>query len=193
MKEFDELIEVADTLMGPGGCPWDHKQTFASLKPYVLEEAHEVLEAVDRQEDKEMIEELGDLLYTVIFYAKIAQKEKRFSIREILTAIKEKLIRRHPHVFGDASNEMDEVVKNWEKIKKEEKKERKSPFDGIPKTLPSLHRAQMMCKRGGLFIEKPKTEQEEYAAKILEMVLEANEKKIDLEGALREILNRTQA
>lgn len=191
MKEFDELLDVATKLNGPGGCPWDQSQTFDSLRPYILEEAHEALEAIDEGKDEEIVEELGDLLYTVLFYGKIAEKEKRFSIQDILRSIKEKLVRRHPHVFGDASNEMEEIKKNWEKIKLEEKKERKTPFDGIPKSMPSLHRAQMVFDRGEIEFEAPATEKEEYAHKILSIVKEARGKKIDVESALREILNST--
>ena len=92
MQAFDDLLKVAQVLNGPTGCPWDLKQTFFSLQPYVLEEAHEVVEAVDSQNDKEIVEELGDLLYTVIFYAKIAEKEFRFSMEEIVKCVTDKLI-----------------------------------------------------------------------------------------------------
>src|SRR5579872_4545447 len=141
MKQFDALLEVADKLLSPGGCPWDRKQNFYSLQPYVLEEAHEVIEAVDSKDDKKIIEELGDLLYTVIFYGKLAELEGRFSLKEILEVIKEKLIRRHPHIFGDVKVEdADEVLRNWEAIKRQESghEKRKSAVDGVPPTLPTL-------------------------------------------------------
>src|SRR3989339_1148864 len=129
MKQFDELWDVATRLNSSEGCPWDLKQTFISLQPYVLEEAHEVVEAVDRGMDKEIVEELGDLLYTVLFYAKVAEKEGRFSIEEILKTVKEKLIRRHPHVFENLKVETEEeVVRNWEKIKKETEGKVKKEF-----------------------------------------------------------------
>src|SRR5579863_10005397 len=144
MDQFDSLLRVAETLLGPGGCPWDQKQTFASLQPYVLEEAHEVIEAIDADDDGKMVEELGDLLYTVIFYGKLAEKTGRFSLVDIVNAIEEKLIRRHPHVFGEVKVEgADEVLKNWEKIKLEEKGDKRpeSVLDGIPPTLPLVTRA----------------------------------------------------
>src|ERR1700720_2855460 len=122
MEQFDELLHVAEKLLSPEGCPWDLKQTFQSLQPYVLEEAHEVIEAVDLDDDQKIVEELGDLLYTIIFYGKLAEKTRRFSMEQIVSTVKEKLIRRHPHVFGDVNVEnVDEVVSNWEKIKKQEK------------------------------------------------------------------------
>ena len=114
----------------------------------MLEEAHEVLDAVEERVDSELMEELGDLLYVVIFYSKVAEREKRFTLEEILETIREKLIRRHPHVFGEKKAEnIDEVVKNWNAIKKIEKPERSSALDGIPLNLPALMRAQKMSRR----------------------------------------------
>ena len=125
MYGFEELMEVAQTLNGPDGCLWDQKQTFQSLRPYVLEEAQEVVEAVDSDKNEEIIEELGDLFYTVIFYTMVAKREKRFSIQDVIETLKAKLIRRHPHVFGDAKAEsMEEVIDIWNKVKKEEKKDK---------------------------------------------------------------------
>ena len=150
MEQFDSLLKVAEKLLSPEGCPWDIKQTFASLQPYVLEEAHEVIEAVDAGDDTKIAEELGDLLYIIIFYGKLAEKSGRFSTAHNNSSIKEKLIRRHPHVFGDVKVDgADEVLKNWEKIKLQEKGESKpaSVLDGIPPTLPSLIRAQKIIKR----------------------------------------------
>jgi len=193
MKEFEELMNVARILNSEGGCPWDRKQTFDSLKPYILEEAYEALEALDEGNDEEIIEELGDLLYTVIFYAKVAEREKRFSLKHILGTLRKKLVRRHPHVFGDAKNDMETIKSNWEKIKKEEKKERKSPLDGIPKNLPLLMRAQkvlrQMKKHG---IERGKvigaTREQELALRLLDIASEATIEDIDLESELRKIL-----
>lgn len=195
MKEFDALIEVATRLNGPGGCPWDLKQTFFSLQPYVIEEAHEVIEAVDSNDNEKILEELGDLLYTIIFYGKVAEKENRFTIAEILDCVREKLIRRHPHIFGDVQVEhADEVVQNWEKIKKEEKgiKERKSALDGIPKNLPLLVRTQKALKkirRANSDMLAPKTSEqdseEEIGLRLLEAVLAAEDSEIDAESALR--------
>ena len=149
MNKFDQLLEIAAILNGPNGCLWDHKQTFTTLQQYLLEETREVLEAVDSNDDHKIIEELGDLLYTIIFYAKVAQKQGRFTIEEIIDGVKEKLIRRHPHVFGDQKIDTEEELEqNWEKIKKEEKgKEiRVHAFDGIPPSMPLLAKAQKVLK-----------------------------------------------
>ncbi len=193
MKEFDELLEVANRLHGPNGCPWDHKQTFFSLQPYVLEEAHEVVEAVDGQNDEEIVEELGDLLYTVIFYAKIAEKDGRFTVQEIINSVKDKLIRRHPHVFGSiGSATEEEIVRNWNLIKQEEKgkEHRVSALDGIPDQLPTLSKAQKMVKvfeRTKFdFLENNEIkEEEEIAEDLLRLIQIAEKSGVDIEGALR--------
>ncbi|MBS0628963.1 MAG: MazG family protein [Verrucomicrobia bacterium] len=192
MENFKELIEISDILNSPGGCPWDQKQTFASLRPYVLEEAHEVLDAVDKEDIGEMIEELGDLFYTVIFYAKVAEREKKFSLSDIIDALKAKLIRRHPHVFGEEKAEsMDDVIKTWNRVKAEEKKERKSALDGIPKTLPSLQRAQKIVKKLKLGPQnevQSEDRAEQLAKAIFAIVQTAAEEEIDIESAFREFL-----
>lgn len=203
MKEFDALLEVADKLLGPGGCPWDHTQTFTSLQPYVLEEAHEVIEAVDHNDDQKIIEELGDLLYTVVFYAKLAEQQERFSMREILIAIKDKLIRRHPHIFSGLKVEaVDEIVQNWEKIKKQEKQgeKRESALDGIPATLPTLVKAQKTIKKmirakAPLLAElidqtdaaEPLTEAGAGEA-LIALLVRSEQEEIDVESALRRTL-----
>lgn len=201
MKEFDELMEVAAALNGPNGCPWDHKQTFLSLQPYVIEEAHEVIEAVDSNENDKILEELGDLFYTVVFYAKIAEKEGRFTMVDILNCEREKLIRRHPHVFGEQKIEhAEEVVKRWEKIKKTEKahEARKSALDGIPKTLPSLVKAQKIIKKilrseSSLLSEKQKhlepCSESEVGEALFQWILRAEESGVDAESALRRTLD----
>lgn len=197
MNQFDSLLLIAEKLLGPNGCPWDQKQTFLSLQPYVLEEAHEVIEAVDADDDRKMIEELGDLLYTVIFYGKLGEKTGRFSIEEIIKTIKEKLIRRHPHVFGETKVEnIDQVIKNWEKIKAEEKKEAQysSALDDIPPTLPTLIRAQKVIKRilrsGSELLSKEaqKMTEEEVASQLLKLICVAELNEIDAESALRRSL-----
>lgn len=192
MESFKELIEISDILNSPGGCPWDLKQTFASLRPYILEEAHEVLEAVDNEDEAEMIEELGDLFYTVIFYAKVAEREKKFSMKDIIEALKAKLIRRHPHVFGEEkAQSIDDVIKTWNKVKGEEKKDRKSALDGIPKTLPSLQRAQKMMKKlkkapqsGPIADDRG----QQLAQQIFAIIQTASDEEIDIESAFREFL-----
>lgn len=149
MKEFDELIKVIKTLRGPNGCPWDREQTLESLKPYLLEETYEVLEAMDYA-DERLKSELGDLLLHIIFQADILEEKKIFEIKDVILSLKEKLIRRHPHVFGNIQVEnTSEVLSNWEKIKKEEKehKNRVSILDGIPQSFPALLRAEKLQKK----------------------------------------------
>ncbi len=194
MKEFDSLLEVAEKLLGPQGCPWDQKQTFASLQPYVLEEAHEVVEAVDHDQDDQIVEELGDLLYTIVFYAKLAQAQGRFKMEHIVDAIREKLVRRHPHVFGDIKvSSSDEVVQNWEKIKQGEKSSsgRTSALDGYPPTLPTLIKAQKMIRkmRKAQFPELTSSPQamteSEAAAALFKLLVQCDAGDIDLESGLR--------
>lgn len=199
MQEFDELIQVADTLNNPqGGCPWDLSQTFQTLRSYILEEAHEALEAVDSGDEEHMMEELGDLLYTVVFYAKIAERENRFTLKQILSRLREKLIRRHPHIFGEKRDaSIKEVMQKWEEIKKEEKKDRKSPLDGIPKTLPSLQRAykitRTMKKKGYTPSErKPSNPEEELALQIFSLVAKGAAEGIDVESAFRLLLSEEE-
>ena len=202
MDKFDALLNIAERLLGPQGCPWDQKQTFLSLQPYVLEEAHEVVEAVDSNEDEKIIEELGDLLYTVVFYSKLAEKSGRFSILEIIESIQEKLIRRHPHVFAELKVEgMEEVAINWEKIKAKEKgnKNPRNAFEGIPPTLPSLIRAQKIIKKmqraGSLTSAKQDNCQEgekEIGEQLLDLVIRAENSHVDAESALRRALARLE-
>lgn len=202
MKKFDELLEVATRLNGPNGCPWDHQQTFLTLQPYVLEEAHEVIEAVDSGDDKKIVEELGDLLYTIIFYAKLGEKEQRFEIEDVIESVREKLVRRHPHVFGEVkTDQMEEIISRWEAIKKEEKahENRKSILDGIPRTLPQLVKAQKILKRmrrteSSLLPEKhvePLSE-EKIGKKLLDLILQAVDADIDGESALRHALQELE-
>ncbi len=140
-KNFLELVEIIRRLRAPGGCPWDREQTPKTLKPYVIEEAYEVVEAIDGEDPSEICEELGDLLLQVVLQAQIASEAGQFNIDKVVEGISKKLVHRHPHVFadGDAKN-TDEVLTNWEKLKKEEKQKR-GLFDGLPKSLPMLQRA----------------------------------------------------
>ena len=146
--EFDKLVEVMDRLRAEDGCPWDREQTHASLKPFLLEEAYEVLEAIDLQDDEELCSELGDLLLQVVFHAQIAREEDRFCAADVCRAIVDKLVRRHPHVFGDGrADSSDQVLANWEEIKREERSSRGEPasiLDGVPRHLPALLRAQRL-------------------------------------------------
>jgi tetrapyrrole methylase family protein / MazG family protein len=147
---FQKLTEIVDTLMSEKGCPWDKVQTRESLKPYLVEEVYETLEALDGNNPEEIKDELGDLLYQILFHAKISENNNEFSIKDVVDSISKKMIRRHPHVFQDISLETpEEVVTQWEEIKKSEKNisQRKSILDGIPKHLPGLLRAQKLQKK----------------------------------------------
>jgi len=134
-----------------GGCPWDREQTHESLKPYLIEEAYEVMEAMDQGDDEAFKEELGDLLLQVVFHARIAEERGRFDIGDVLTAHVEKLKRRHPHVFGEASVQgTNEVWANWERIKGEEHGKRTSVLSGVPKALPALLKARRVQEKASL-------------------------------------------
>lgn len=136
-EKFKELVEIMARLRGPDGCPWDKKQTYKDIAAHTLEETHEVLATIDRGDFDGLCEELGDLILQVIFYAQIASEEKRFTIDDVIEAIKKKLIHRHPHVFGETKvSGADEVLKNWEELKKSEGK--KTLLGGVPKSLPAL-------------------------------------------------------
>ena len=122
MKLFDEFIETIATLRAPGGCPWDMEQTHESLKPCLLDEAQEVLEAIDAKDDENLCEELGDVLLQVVMHAQIAAEEGRFTMEDVIRGVNDKMIRRHPHVFGDVKvDSLEDQLKLWEEIKKQEK------------------------------------------------------------------------
>jgi tetrapyrrole methylase family protein/MazG family protein len=139
-KTFEQLVQIMEKLRGPDGCPWDREQTHDSLKPYLLEEVYEVLDALDKKDDNELKEELGDLLLQILFHSQIAKEESRFTITDVLETINQKLVRRHPHVFGQMEIKTAEEQRiHWEKLKKNEGK--KSVLDGVPKTSPALLKA----------------------------------------------------
>ncbi len=148
------LLEIMDKLRDPGGCPWDREQTMRSLTPYLLEEAHEVIEAIEAGDVAHHKEELGDLLFQVVFQARIAREEGKFDFADVCDAIAEKLTRRHPHVFGDVEvSGSREVVKNWERIKADERKQKgqepRSAIGGVPVSLPALVRAERLTEKAG--------------------------------------------
>ena len=141
---FYELVNIMKKLRGKDGCPWDREQTSDSIKPYLIEEAYELLEAIEEKNPDKIKEELGDLLFQIIFHAKLAEEQKEFDVFDVCLHVKEKMIRRHPHVFGNTEVSCSkEVLVRWEDIKRKEPKnaDRKSTLDGIPKELPSLLRA----------------------------------------------------
>ncbi|WNB92025.1 nucleoside triphosphate pyrophosphohydrolase [Bacillus sp. NEB1478] len=149
-RDFSFLKNVIARLRGPGGCPWDQKQTHVTLKKYLIEEAYEVLDAIDEEDDEAIAEELGDVMLQILLHAQIGEEEGFFAIEDVIEALTEKMIRRHPHVFGDVKAEdADEVVANWEAIKAKEKGklERESLLDGVPTGLPAMQRAFQYQKK----------------------------------------------
>ncbi len=147
---FDQLIEIMAILRGPDGCPWDKEQNADTIKGHLIEEAYEVIEAINNKDYDELKEELGDLMLQVVFHSQLAKEEDKFDIKDVTEAINAKLIRRHPHIFADDKTvSKEEVLKRWEEIKREEKVEKKkeqvhSYLDGVPKGLPSLSYSQRL-------------------------------------------------
>ena len=147
MGSFETLVAIVDRLRSPGGCPWDLEQTHASLKRNLLEECYEVLEAVDSNRPAKLSEELGDILVQVVFHSQIASEAQQFKIEDVIRAVNQKMIRRHPYVFGDAvASDAREVERNWEKLKEQEGVKR-SPVEGIPQGAAALAYAQLMQDR----------------------------------------------
>jgi MazG family protein len=148
---FSELCDIMKRLLAPDGCPWDREQTLKTLEPFLIEEAYEVLEAIDANDVPEHCEELGDLLFQIIFQSELRAREGKFGIDDVVSAIAKKLVRRHPHVFADTRvQDSSEVVANWSKLKAEEHKEKgktRRTLDGVPKALPALLRAQRLGEK----------------------------------------------
>jgi MazG family protein len=162
-SSLSRLVDIMDRLLAPDGCPWDREQTLTSLRPFLLEETYEVLDALDRGTPADHCEELGDLLMQIVFHAAIRRGEGHFAIDDVVAGISDKLVRRHPHVFADASAETSaEVLAQWDRIKAEEKAEKAakaaararaggptSILDGVPRALPALARAQQLGSKAG--------------------------------------------
>src|SRR5436190_16646245 len=155
-QRFEKLVEIMSTLRGPNGCPWDKQQNFNSLKPMMVEEVYEVLEAIENNDFDGLSEELGDVLLHVVFQAHLGKEAGQFDINTVIQKISDKLVRRHPHVFGtDSASTPEEVIKNWEVIKAQEKAEKlknrtpeqRSLLEGIPSKLPALHEAHQISSR----------------------------------------------
>jgi len=158
-ERFDRVVEIMARLRGVGGCPWDRKQTRETLKPYLVEEAYEVLDTIEKQDEAKLKEELGDVLLQVLFHAQIGRERKTFTIEDVLETLAVKLVRRHPHVFGGTTKDppvvktAEDVVHRWEEIKRQEKAgqsddgEAGSALEGVPKSLPALLRAYQLQVR----------------------------------------------
>ncbi len=151
---FAKLINLMEKLRSPEGCPWDREQTHETLKPMLIEEAYEVLEALDCADSEKLCEELGDLLFQVIFHSRIAEEEGRFDAQEVCRRLYEKMVRRHPHVFGDRSfSDSKELLRNWEDLKAEERAaagqrvRKQSLLDGVPEKLPAMQTTHQLTSK----------------------------------------------
>jgi tetrapyrrole methylase family protein/MazG family protein len=199
-ERFDELVRLMATLRGEGGCPWDRKQTRESLAPYLVEEAYEVLDTIDEKDDPKLKEELGDVLLQVLFHAQIGHERNTFTIDDVLETLADKLIRRHPHVFGALQSShaqerssteprpvvktAEEVVHRWEEIKRQEKAAQSdngdegSALDGVPKALPALLRAyqlQVRAARVGFDWPQDESGYQQLVGKVHEELREVDE------------------
>jgi uncharacterized protein YabN with tetrapyrrole methylase and pyrophosphatase domain len=195
------VARIAERLRAPGGCPWDREQTHASLRPHLLEEAYEALEALDRGDLETLRDELGDLLFQIAIHAQLASEEGAFDLGDVSRAIGEKLIRRHPHVFAGTSLEGKDLLVQWEQIKRAEKSERTSILDGVPRSLPALFAAERLQERAArVKLRPPRIElpldidDPEFLGELLfDLVAEARERGFDAETALREANERFAA
>lgn len=198
--QLEELIAVLEHLRAPGGCAWDRDQTHASLVQYLVEETYELVDAIEAGDDAELVEELGDVLYQVIFHSDIAAEEGRFTLEDVAAHMTAKMVGRHPHVFGDAvADTPDAVMARWDELKRVEKPGRASVLDGIPQGMPALALAAKLVGRAekvGLSPTPadavPATEAELGDA-LLATVVAARAAGLDAERALRDALRRLQA
>ena len=199
MSNLDDLITTAHKLRAPGGCPWDAEQTHESLLTYLIEETHELIDAVQSKDPKAIKEELGDVLYNVIFHADIAEANGDFDIQDVAKYMEDKMKSRHPHVFGNeeelkefAAKTGEDVMKSWDNHKKKEKPERESVLDGVPLTMPALALANKVIGKAEKLgvLEKGKSPikvetDDELGALLLAIVSAARVNGIDPEMALR--------
>lgn len=201
---MDELIRVMAQLRAPGGCPWDAEQTHESLIRYLLEETYELIDAIETGSREELIEELGDVLYQVLFHSDIAAHDphENFTLEDVAAHMTAKMIGRHPHVFGEAqADSAEEVMAVWEDLKKAEKPGRTSTLDGVPQAMPALLLADKLLgkaeKLGIIEADAPPTldfeTEEELGDVLLELVTSAKVQGMDAERALRQALRTLQA
>ncbi|MDF1479435.1 MazG family protein [Leifsonia sp. H3M29-4] len=197
--KLDELIATLEHLRAPGGCAWDREQTHASLVQYLVEETHELVDAIEAGDDAELVEELGDVLYQVLFHADIAAEEGRFTLEDVAAHMTAKMVGRHPHVFGDAIAETpDAVMASWDRLKAVEKPGRASVLDGIPQGMPSLALADKLLGRAekvGVARQAAAIAdtEERLGEDLLAMVVAAKGQGLDAERALRGALRVLQA
>jgi tetrapyrrole methylase family protein/MazG family protein len=148
LDKFDELVRIVKKLRSPDGCEWDKALSLSDMKPYLLEECYELYDSILNYDHEELKEELGDLLFHIVLISQMEKEEGNFNIDDTLDVINDKMIRRHPHVFGNIkTKDVNKIIENWEEIKKQEKKHRESYLDGVPRTLPSLMRAYKIQKK----------------------------------------------
>jgi XTP/dITP diphosphohydrolase len=204
IKAIDDLLKVMAKLRSPKGCPWDREQDHRTLRWHSVEEVYELMDAIEAADDHEMAEELGDLLLQVVFHCQLAKERKAFDFEKVARIIVDKLIRRHPHVFGNANAKtVDAVWAQWEQIKKAEKHgtrhERASALDGIPKHLPALLRAEKLVKKAGKAGFLPKkakatASRAEVGKKLFELAKYSQQRGWSAEDLLRrELQNRERA
>jgi len=210
LSELEQLIETAHQLRAPGGCAWDAEQTHESLVQYLLEETHELIEAIEAGSRDEVLEELGDVLYQVVFHSDLASTGtlgEPFDIEDVSKKMREKMISRHPHVFGNAdqqskyaANTGDEVMQNWDEHKKREKPERQSVLDGVPQSMPALalaNKVMAKAEKAGI-LEKaespaiPMETEDDLGKMLLAVVSSARTAGLDPERALREATRELQ-
>ncbi|HEY3854870.1 MAG TPA: MazG family protein [Verrucomicrobiae bacterium] len=180
-----DLLAVTEKLRSPEGCPWDREQDHMSIRFHAVEEVYEMLDAIESRDDQELVEELGDLLWQVVFHSQLGRERGAFDFEQVTRTIADKLVRRHPHVFGETKvKDIAEVWANWEKIKKAEKQgtrhARPSALDGIPKHLPALMRAEKLIKKArkaellpSVAVKKSKSEKSAIARQLFDLAKEA--------------------
>lgn len=196
--ELEQLIAVLEHLRAPGGCAWDREQTHASLVRYLVEEAYELVDAIEAGDDEELAEELGDVLYQVVFHADIAAEEGRFTLEDVARRMREKMVGRHPHVFGTAVAETaDAVTARWDELKRVEKPKRTSVLDGVPRSMPALALADKLLgkvEKVGVAVEPAQVPPDEDAlgAELLAIVAGARAAGLDPERALRRAIRELE-
>ena len=187
MDDFNQLLAIVERLLAPNGCPWDREQTLMSMRGSLLEEANEVIEAINLDNNLHIEEELGDLFFNAVFLSKLAEKDHRFTLEQVLRHIAAKLIRRHPHIFGQEQVlTSQEVLHQWDEIKKKEK----PGSDEIPTSFPALVRAQKIIKKKRHVPLEASDDELKLGLELFELVRKCQEKGIDAEQALKRFLSQ---
>ncbi len=192
MSEFKNLLEIANVLLGPKGCEWDKQQTFETLKVFLIEEAYELIDAIDEKNSNHILEEVGDVLYVLVFISKLAEKDNLFDISQVIKNLSDKLIRRHPHIFANKKiKNIEDIIQNWEEIKKTETNiiKRKNLFDELPKSMPFLSKVQKIIKilkrKNKIQNDEKFLDQKELENQILTLIIKAVNSGLDIESSLK--------